>query len=151
VGWSPHSGWSAEQASAPKVAIVRPVPDPVGHHQPTRSEIEEREAERTGMSAPALPGELPQGGSGDPMARFLGACMSRMRPDDPLGTEQAHRAFCTCRSDAVSRSAKREALAPIAANLEARNALDAAPPRLPEVIDRSNQAAITKCMSELSR
>jgi hypothetical protein len=150
VGWSPRFGWSAERASAPDVAIARPASESTGHHQAARTEIAEGDAARTITASAGRAHEARRGGSGEATIRFLAGCMTRLHFDEPLGTEQAHRAFCTCRVDALSSSGNAGALAAVAANLEARNALET-PPLLPAVIDRSNQAAITTCMPELSR
>ena len=123
--------------------------DALLHHQPSQEQIDEREkdwlADRTVSARSA-------GQSAEQIkARFLTACMARLDLDEPLGSEQRHRQFCTCRIDTLKGSITAGDIEAVALNLEERNAGSPIPDRLPPNVGRANQAGIQACMDELSR
>lgn len=124
--------------------------DSMRHHQPSQAEVEERESERLAVGDWAGTARSAALGNEQIHARFLTACMARLHLDEPLGSEENHRRFCSCRIDALKMSITPEGLEAVALNIEDRNAASAFPYRLPANVDRSNQAAILACMNELS-
>jgi hypothetical protein len=137
--------WRASDFAAPPSLGAPP------HHQPSEAEVRERENARVAAGAPAEPARQPDLESEPVERRLLAACMGRLHLDEPLGSEQAHSRFCTCRMNAVALAGSPQDLAALAVNLEQRNANKPAADRLPAAVDRSNQAAIQACMNELSR
>lgn len=121
------------------------------HHQPTQAEVGEGESERFALGDHVRTAGSAKVENERIQARFLAACMARIYLDEPLGSEQQHRRFCTCRLDALKASITPEELEAVAFNIEERNATTAYIHLLPVNADRSNQAAIDACMNELSR
>jgi hypothetical protein len=121
------------------------------HHQPTQAEVGERESERFALGDRVRTAGSAKPGNEQIRARFFVACMARIHLDEPLGSEEQHRRFCTCRIDALKASITPGELEAVALNIEERNAAMAYVHLLPVNADRSNQAAIDACMNELSR
>ena len=124
---------------------VSPVAQDQRHHQPSQTEIDERRGAKSG-AARATAGRTE--GADD---RFLAACGKRMNLDLPLDSERTHSAFCTCWIGALRHSTNTSGVALVADSLEKRNAAAAVIPALPPDVDRSNEAAVSGCMPELSR
>jgi hypothetical protein len=121
------------------------------HHQPTQAEVEKGESERFALGDRVRTAGSAKLGNEQIPARFLAACMARIHLDEPLGSEEQHRRFCTCRIDALKASITPGELEAVALNIEERNAAMAYVHLLPVNADRFNQAAIDACMNELSR
>ena len=119
------------------------------HHQPSQAEVEKGESERFALGDRARAAGSAKVEIGQVQARFLAACMARIYLDEPLGSEEQHRRFCTCRIDALKAAITPGELEAVALNIEERNAAMAYVHLLPVNADHSNQAAIDACMNEL--
>jgi hypothetical protein len=121
------------------------------HHQPSQAEVERGESDRFALGDPVRAAGSAKVENGQVQERFLAACMARIYLDEPLGSEEQHRRFCTCRIDALKAAITPGELEAVALNIEERNAAMAYVHLLPVNAYRSNQAAIDACMNELSR
>lgn len=125
-------------------------PQPMRHHQPSQAEVDERESGRLAVGDRGETARSAASGNGQTQARFLAACMARVHLDEPLGSEEKHRRFCSCRLDALKASVTPEELEAVALDIEERNAGNPYVDLPPAKANRSNQAAILACMNELA-
>jgi hypothetical protein len=123
---------------------------PMQHHQPTQAEVEERESEQLAVGDRAGAARPAKVSNEQIQTRFLTACMARLNLDEPLGSEQKHRRFCTCRIDALKASITSEELEAVALNIEDRNEGKPFTDRLPAKAYHFNETAIDACMNELA-